>query len=227
MMPTVVFPVGRETLAWIRDGGTPSRASWSGRLMLGWQNYWFDRTLGLQRRLPSAPALSSDPVFILGLWRTGTTHLHELFSACPGLLCAATWQCMNPASLRLNAAPRQSRMMQRPMDHLSISALSPQEDEFALLALGVPSIYRGFLDPRRLPELSQWLDPAVWASGEPPGWTTAWQEFLSGVVAGRSGRLTLKSPSHTFRVRALTEFFPKASYVWLIRDPVATFLSNR
>jgi hypothetical protein len=113
------------------------------------------------------------------------------------------------------------------MDGLTIDTLSPQEDEFALLALGVPSVYRGFLDPRRLPELTRWLDPASWTDTRPEGWAAPWAEFLAGVSAGRTGRLVLKSPGHTFRVDALAKLYPNASRVWLVRDPLDTFLSNR
>jgi hypothetical protein len=113
------------------------------------------------------------------------------------------------------------------MDGLMVDALSPQEDEFALLALGVPSVYRGFLDPRRLPELSQWLHPEAWSSTEPAAWFELWQTFLAGMLDGQSGRLLLKSPPHTFRIQALMQAFPQASYVWIVRDPVEVWHSNR
>jgi hypothetical protein len=195
--------------------------------MLHWQSYWFERSLSLQRSLPQAPPLEHDPIFVLGLWRSGTTYLHEMLGACPGLLHPATWQCMNAANFRLRQKPVATASVQRPMDGFTIDAFSPQEDEFALLALGVPSVYRGFLDPRRIPELTQLLDPDSWSCDRPPGWMTLWREFLDGVVAGNPGRLVLKSPAHSFRIRALAEGFPNGSFVWLVRDPVETFLSNR
>jgi hypothetical protein len=113
------------------------------------------------------------------------------------------------------------------MDGFTIDAFSPQEDEFALLALGVPSLYRCFFDPRRLPELTCWLNPDAWKHNHPEGWMDIWCEFLAGIADGKPGRLLLKSPNHTFRVRALLERFPKAAYVWVVRDPVEVFFSNR
>jgi len=112
------------------------------------------------------------------------------------------------------------------MDGLAVTATSPQEDEFALLALGVPSVYRGFLDPRRLPELGAWLDPAAWSVAAPPGWFAIWQEFLVDVAGEREGRLLLKSPGHTFRLHALMQAFPGASYVWTVREPLELWRSN-
>ncbi len=39
----------------------------------------------------------------------------------------------------------------------------PQEDEFALLLLGEPSVYRGFIDPRRLRECAELPTPPVFS----------------------------------------------------------------
>lgn len=221
------LPLGREVLAWVRQGGKPTRAGWSHQLKQSWQGFWFEHNLTIQRQLPPAPALKEDPLFILGLWRSGTTYLHDLLSACPGMLYPATWQCMSPASLRLQSPPSRGNAVQRPMDGLTIDNLSPQEDEFALLALGVPSVYRGFMDPRRLPELAQWLDPESWSIERPAGWLDVWRQFLTDVSADRPRRLVLKSPSHTFRIKATTAAFPRSDYIWLVRDPVETFCSNR
>src|SRR5262249_49299611 len=153
MAAPAIVPLGREALAWVRRGGKPVRVGRSARLMQRWQALWFERNLGLQRRLFAAPRLVADPVFVLGLWRSGTTYLHELLASCPNLIAPATWQCMNASAFRLRTAPPRGNALARPMDDLPIDAHSPQEDEFALLALGVPSVYRGFFDPRRLPEL--------------------------------------------------------------------------
>jgi hypothetical protein len=222
-----VLPLGRAAWNWIREGGKPTRIGWSQLLMQRWQNLWFERSLSLQRNLPTARNLSEDPLFILGVWRSGTTYLHDLLSSCPGIGFPANWQCMGPASFRLQSPPIRGTAVQRPMDRLLIHNLSPQEDEFALLALGVPSVYRGFFDPRRLLELTQWLDPDNWAKERPPGWIESWQQFLTGVAEGTPGRLVLKSPNHSYRINALTEMFPNASYIWLTRDPLETFFSNQ
>lgn len=224
--PTV-FPLGAAALGWLRQGGRPTRAGWAQRILYGWRGWWFERNLSLQRYLNPASPVPEDPVFILGMWRSGTTFMHDLLGACPEMICPATWQCMSPDSFRLSMPPVRTKTQTRPMDGFTIDALSPQEDEFALLALGVPSVYRGFLDPRRLPELACWLDPEAWSKDSPVCWMDAWQEFLAGVANGSACRLLLKSPNHAFRIRALTDAFPAASFIWLVRDPEEVFFSNR
>jgi omega-hydroxy-beta-dihydromenaquinone-9 sulfotransferase len=225
--PPVVLPLGRDALSWVRSGGPQGRGGWPQRIMSRWQCLWFERNLALQRLMPPERTRIPDPVFILGLWRSGTTYLHDLLGGCPGMFSPSTSQCLNPASFRLRPQVGAGKSVRRPMDGMAISTLSPQEDEFALLALGVPSVYRGFLDPRRLAELTRWLNPDNWTPTQPDGWAAKWTEFLAGVADGREGRIVLKSPGHTFRLGALQGLFPNAAYIWLVRDAPETFLSNR
>jgi len=222
--PTL-FPMGGKAFSWLREGGTMAQIDWRLSLQMRWQSFWFDRNVSLQRKIGTGAWQGDDPIFIMGLWRSGTTFMHELLSAYPGFIWPATWQCMNP-SFAMQSPPRASASVARPMDDFMVNTFSPQEDEFALLAMGVPSVYRGFFDPGRLNEVSQFLDPGFWC-GRSDGWTDTWREFLGGVYSGREGRLLLKSPNHTFRIRALVEEFPNASYIWLVRDPAETLFSNR
>ena len=163
--------------------------------------------------------LPSDPVLIVGLWRSGTTVLHELVSACGGWVTPQTWQCFNPSTCFLTGAPAQAAV-RRPMDQGVIASQGPQEDEFALLLLGEPSIYRGLIDPRRLLECGA----ASWSGGG--GDLGRWQEFVRGIAAGAGRRLLLKSPGHTFRIPALRRLFPHARFIWIGRHPGEVLASN-
>ena len=222
-----LFPVGRHALAWIRRGKRPTRCGRLQMLMIRWQSLWFDYNRSLQERLPVSPPIKTHPIFILGMWRSGTTYLHELLAGCPGHFSPETWQCMNPTSFRLQRSPPRMKFALRPMDGLPIDTLSPQEDEFALMALGVPSTYLAFFDPRRLPELEQWLDPRNWLDTHHEKWLEIFQTFLRDVAGGRNGTLVLKSPAHSFRIAALIKEFPESKFIWLVRDPHDTLLSNR
>ena len=76
---------GARALAeWTRQGGAPARAPLGHGLRLKWHALWFELNWRTQlERMPPGPP-PADPVFILGLWRSGTTVLHELVNACGG-----------------------------------------------------------------------------------------------------------------------------------------------
>jgi len=212
---------GARALAeWIRRGGAPVRAPLGYGLRLKWHSLLFELNWRTQlERMPSGD-LPADPLFIVGLWRSGTTVLHELVNACGGWVTPQTWQCFHPSTCFLTGPPRAAPAVKRPMDQGLIAAQGPQEDEFALLLLGEPSIYRGLIDPRRLLECGS----AAWSvDGEG---LERWQAFVKGVGASGTARLLLKSPGHTFRIPALRRLFPRARFVWIGRHPGEVLASN-
>jgi hypothetical protein len=126
---------GSKLRDWVLKGGLPERnRAAAGRI----RAFSFDSCARLQAGLPSPSSLSS-PVLVTGLWRTGTTLLHEMLAAAGGFATPGTWQCLRPASFRL-AKPGREMDVPRPIDGLRVSTNSPQEDEFALLLLGAPSL---------------------------------------------------------------------------------------
>ncbi|KQV47054.1 hypothetical protein ASC95_26475 [Pelomonas sp. Root1217] len=220
--------VDAQLLHWLKESRRWRELSVWNRAQLRWRSTWatINRRLS-EARVVQAPPLVP-PLLIVGPWRSGTTVMHELLTAATGLPTPLTWQCMNASAFQLLPAPPQRSGVARPMDGLEISALSPQEDEFALLTLGVDSAYRGFLMPERLPELRHTLDPAYWEA-KAHHWMPRFERFLAGVLAtgGHAGqRLILKSPNHTFRLPALLRRFPEAQVIWMARDASTVFHSN-
>jgi omega-hydroxy-beta-dihydromenaquinone-9 sulfotransferase len=188
---------------------------------LRWHAYWFEHNWQAELgRLTSTP-LPNDPIFTLGLWRSGTTALHELLAACTGWTTPRTWQCFRPSTCFLTGPPAEEAVEYRPMDQGRITTLSPQEDEFALLLLGEPSAYRGFIDPRRLRACAERL----WSGAE--GTHERWQSFVRGVAASApDSPVLLKSPNHTFRLPLLQSLFPGARFLWIGRATGEVLASN-
>jgi hypothetical protein len=213
---------GSAALAdWIREGGRPERRIFAHRAQLRWHARWFELNWRHQAQRLTAVALPQDPVFILGLWRCGTTVLHELLAAATQWVTAQTWQCFNPSTCFLTGAPAH-RAAERPMDQGTIATHSPQEDEFALLLLGGESAYRAFIDPRRLAECAASLARAQASD------LLRWQDFMRGLVSTQApSRLLLKSPGHTFRVPLLRDLFPQAKFVFIGRHTGELLESNR
>jgi hypothetical protein len=224
--PRVIGAVSRVLRAWIADGRPYPHGAAAALRQYAWSRCFFGLNLALQNKLHPPQPLAAPPLFILGLWRSGTTFLHELLAANPALCTPRTWQCMAPSTFALTGRPPGDPVLKRPMDDFTISSSSPQEDEFALLMLGAQSVYRGFIDPRRLRELQALLDQRGAHADAPLD--SDWLLFLQTVntLEGPRRRLLLKSPNHSFRTRALLRQFPGAPLVWMTRDPLAILHSN-
>jgi omega-hydroxy-beta-dihydromenaquinone-9 sulfotransferase len=216
---------GAQALAaWIRQGGRPERKVRAYYPRLWWHAKLFEHNWRMQTSRMVSGSLSDDPVFIIGLWRSGTTVFHELLTEVTGWSTPQTWQCFNPSTCFLSSPPSIDRAIDRPMDKGRISSLGPQEDEFAVLLLGEPSIYRGFIDPRRLRECAAelWSTDGGVHNGDV---LVRWRHFLRGLPAN-GAPLLLKSPSHTFRLPLLREFFPRAKFIWVGRHTGEVLASN-
>jgi hypothetical protein len=138
-----------------------------------------------------------------------------------------TWQCMNPSGFRIAGPPAARAAVSRPMDGMFVDALSPQEDEFALLARGAPSVYRAWLDPRRWDEVLPALEQQTWLALPESQWLADWRTFLGWCMPEGASGLAVKSPNHVFRLQALHRVWPQARFVWTLRDPLETWHSNR
>lgn len=231
--PPTTLQLTTPLLRWLAADSQWRQLPLTWRAGAAWRATWGSVNARLSARMSATIAAEStaplpDPLLIVGPWRSGTTVMHELLVAATGGIAPQTWQCMNAATFQIGKAPRVGVALARPMDGLEIRADSPQEDEFALLTLGVPSAYRAFLMPHRLGELTDTLNPDWWMAH--PEWIAAWEGFLRGVMSNSGSTrlpLILKSPNHTFRLPAILTRFPAARVVWMARPASDIFLSNR
>ncbi|TWU27817.1 sulfotransferase family protein [Bythopirellula polymerisocia] len=171
------------------------------------------------------------PLFILGHWRAGTTFLHELLICDPEHTYPNTYQCFVPHHFVLTEtwlAPLTSKLIpsRRPMDNMAAGWRRPQEDEFALSNLGVPTPYLSMLFPRRGEAYPEYLDLRALEPAQRQLWGTALHEFFKRVTFRDSRRIIVKSPPHTARVRTLLELYPDAKFVHIVRDPYDLFVST-
>ena len=172
------------------------------------------------------------PVFILGHWRSGTTYLHELLVLDERFAYPTTFQCFGPHHILLTEGffTRYCGFLvpkQRPMDNVATGWLRPQEDEFALLAMGAATPYRRLAFPNRPPPDTSLLDMEDVDAAQLERWKSALNRFLRLLTLRDGRRLVLKSPPHTGRIATLAEMFPGARFVHIVRDPYAIFPSTR
>ena len=170
------------------------------------------------------------PLFVLGHWRSGTTLLHELLSLDPRHAFPTTYDCFAPNHFLSTRSfiTRWFRFLmpeQRPMDNMLAGWDQPQEEEFALLNMGVPTIYRTTAFPNHGPVDLDSLDFQGFTEGEISDWKASYMWFLKRLFFREQRPMVLKSPPHLGRVRTLIDLFPRARFVHIVRDPTSVFPS--
>jgi hypothetical protein len=175
--------------------------------------------------------LKEPPLFVLGHWRSGTTLLHELLMLDERHQCPSTFQCFAPhhflwTSWFIPAIVRAFLPKKRPMDDVVAGWDRPQEDEFALVNMGVPSPYLVWAFPNHGPVYDEYLDLRKLTPAEREAWKDKWRGFVQRIALANNRRIVLKSPTHTARVKTILEVFPDARFIHIVRDPLVLFPST-
>jgi omega-hydroxy-beta-dihydromenaquinone-9 sulfotransferase len=171
------------------------------------------------------------PVFILGIWRSGTTHLHNLLSQDDRFAFPNTYQVFYPHSFLCTEswnAPNVKRFLPstRPMDDVRNGIEMPQEDEFALAASGLSFLIGAMAFPRTGRHYRRFLTLRGATQYEIDAWKSNLMRFLQKLTLKHDRPLLLKSPGHTSRIKLLLELFPDAKFVHIHRHPHAVFQSS-
>jgi hypothetical protein len=183
------------------------------------------------RRVREEPFLA--PVFILGHWRSGTTHLHNLMAQDPQFGRVTLLQAGMPndfLTLSGFALKRIARQLpdKRLMDNVPVSATAPWEEEMALTSTGRMSFYHVSFFPRRMERI---FNEAVMFDGGDPNLQAIWKRqylaFLRKVQFAEHGKpLLLKNPANTARITLLQAMFPGARFVHIRRNPYKVYAST-
>ena len=213
----------------LRNGISPS-LPFIGRAIFLLQSGFFATLLELreqrlfQRKL-SQIQTPSDPLIIVGHWRTGSTFLHQILSSDPQLTAPTLYQCCFPTSF-LSARPFVQPILspatkgKRPMDNVQVNMDSPHEDEDALFRMTGISPLRKMLFPEQskyflLGDTTFMPDSAAQSAA----WEHALKLFTKKIFFQTGKKLVLKNPFHSLRIPLLKKAFPQARFINILRDP--------
>jgi hypothetical protein len=173
------------------------------------------------------------PVFILGHWRSGTTHLHNLLSLDERFAYPKFAQIMIPKTFltgeRVLWAASHMFLPRARMgvDEMAMSPDVPWEEEFALGIMTQMSPYIGWVFPERARHYERFLTFRDVPDSEVEIWKAAFLLFARKLTWKFQRPLILKSPPNTCRIKLILEMFPDARFVHIHRDPYVVYQSTR
>lgn len=180
------------------------------------------------RRGPPMPP----PIFIIGHWRSGTTHLYNIMAK-GGFGYVSPFAAGMPLEYRTLGRwlrPLLTRMLPttRYVDQVAVDANSPQEDEIPLGSICPISFYHGVYFPRHF---EHHLNRSLFLDSCTPSEIEAWERtfcgFLEKLWIDQGRRLLIKNPTYSARIPQLRRLYPDARFIHIYRDPHAVFRSTR
>ncbi|WP_428374761.1 sulfotransferase family protein [Lichenicoccus sp.] len=172
------------------------------------------------------------PVFIVGHWRSGTTHLANLLSRSPA------FGILSPMAVGLPAEALGLARIARPfveqffprnrlIDAVALAADLPQEDELAMANLSTLSCNHGIYFPHRLREA---FDRGVFldAVGAPElrRWIASLRGYVGKMTRAAGRPLLIRNPANSARIPLLRAIWPEARFIHIHRHPAEVYASS-
>lgn len=191
----------------------------------------------LYRRAIRNTAITKDPVFIIGHFRSGTTLLQKLLISDTRFGYMENMDILFPGS-GLLMGNGIKRLLQSVINWLKLKNAfynntiieldEPTEEDYVLIGnASAYTSYWGFIFPARWKE---WLihDQQFNNRLYRKAWEKHYLNTLKMITCKRGGKqLVLKNPPNTARIPYLLSLFPNATFIYIRRNPYDVFISMR
>jgi len=181
-------------------------------------------------------SIEKDPIFILGHWRSGTTHLHNLLCQDIQMAYVTTYQSVYPDTL-FNKIGRFlflgfSTLLipgNRKGDNVTLGTSLPQEEEFALGEKTPISFYFFWLFPKNI---SAYYNNFIRFKNidfkQIEKWKLNYKLLIKKAIKNtKRERFLSKNPPNTGRIKLLLKMFPNAKFIHIHRNPIEVFVSTQ
>ena len=188
--------------------------------------------LAYRKRIQAIDFKNNPPVFVIGHWRSGTTHLHYLLSKDNQFSYLEAFQAFFfrvALVSKKTMKPLLNRLMPRtrPQDNVIIDAGAPTEEEHPLTNLTHRSSMHSFFFPNNQNYFKRYH---LFETSEKSlsRWKKSYKRMLQEIAYynGPERTLLLKNPHNTARIKVLKEMFPNAKFIFIHRNPFDVYKST-
>lgn len=180
------------------------------------------------------------PVFIIGHWRSGTTYTHNLLSQDPGFVYQTKYQNFFSDNF-LTTEDFFKPFISKTIDFFSpvkqwqssisksMNLDTPSESDTALISeISEYTYHWAHLFPKAYEEyFNKYLFCENLSEEELKNWQNTMRTMISKAYLRRPhGRLLIKNPGDTARIKYLLDIYPDARFVFIHRNPYEVFYSN-
>jgi len=165
-----------------------------------------------------------EPLFIVGLPRSGTTLLHILLAADPANRAPLTWEVMSPSPP--TAKDRQQRIQQATRNLAALRWLAPTFESVHTTGAELPQECVSLMSPTfmsdqfdtmyNIPTYRAWF----FSQNLRPAYDFHRRSLQQLQFRQSAERWVLKAPAHMFAAPALLSIYPDAKFVQIHRDPI-------
>lgn len=184
-----------------------------------------------QHRIKQVHFKKDPPLFIIGHFRSGTTFLHTLLSKDPQFGTPTIYHAffINYCLLggkwlkkKLNALLPERRVQ----DNVLVSMDGPDEEEIALFCYSKHNGLTDYFFPLNPHYHDKYILFTKGGEKEKKLWQKHYQRVLQIISCSLgTNHLLLKNPFNTTRTQELSQLFPGAKFVFIIRNPYEMYLS--
>lgn len=193
---------------------------------------WLQRLI-LMFRMRNIDLSETSPVFILGHWRSGTTHIHYTLAKDKQFAYLNNFQSFlfNISMLGMGWINKLLAPLvpsTRPMDNMELTLSKPQEEEQVLSNMTTAAGVNSFYFPKNRSYFYKYNLFQGISDQEYAKWQKDYTYVLKAIATMQhDNRLLIKNPNNTARIKQLLELFPNAKFIFIHRNPFQVYLSTK
>ena len=174
---------------------------------------------------------TKQPIFIIGHWRSGTTHLHYAFHKDKQFGTLSNYQTFSVTTSLLSKrfikfilSPLMPK--ERTQDNIKMTVDKPGEEEQPMAILSTRTGMHSWVFPKNFSYFKKYNLFQGITIDEKSAWQEDYLYLLKTIsFANNKKQLLLKNPHNTSRVKELLELFPNAKFVFIHRNPFEVYIS--